>query len=268
MKMNILVSLMAMLLSMAAYAKDEPVTIDGKHILVTDVSEMGWGNSALHTNDLKNGVYVQVTSSSNVDSHLPNAEKVIASELESHGIKIADKLEGSSVAILWSSSIALDMAKADQAAAYSALPNAGQVAAGGGQMIGAVMNSARSTAGGVGGLVGFLAGELFNTDSKMLLQTGVYKDPIYAKVGLFGIRGIKSTSDDSIHQPSLKIFYKLEKGKEASDDVVLKMAIDEWIKHYVVFDTPVPNQDVAAPVSAAEVSPASAVVSQITLDKK
>ena len=260
MKMNILVSLMAMLLSMAAYAKDEPVTIDGKHILVTDVSEMGWGNSALHTNDLKNGVYVQVTSSSNVDSHLPNAEKVIASELESHGIKIADKLEGSS--------IALDMAKADQAAAYSALPNAGQVAAGGGQMIGAVMNSARSAAGGVGGLVGFLAGELFNTDSKLLLQTGVYKDPIYAKVGLFGIRGIKSTSDDSIHQPSLKIFYKLEKGKEASDDVVLKMAIDEWIRHYVVFDTPVPTQDVAVPVSAAEASPASAVVSQVTLDKK
>ena len=63
----------------------------------------------------------------------------------------------------------------------------------------------------------------------------------------------------------LKVFYKLEKGKEASDDIVLKMAIDQWIKEYVIQDEVAPTQPAAAPTPTpvapfAEV-PAPAVTS-------
>jgi len=44
-----LACLVGVLVSMAALAKDDPVTIDDKHILVTDASEPGFFNGPVHS---------------------------------------------------------------------------------------------------------------------------------------------------------------------------------------------------------------------------
>lgn len=259
MKYKIFAGLMVIMLAGCSTMKGDPVAIDGKHILVTDVSEPGFFNSKIHSNIMKGGVYIIAGS---VDNRFPNAEKAMAEMFKANGIAVADSLETASVAIVVNTMLALDMASADRQAANSAMPNASQVASGGGQLIGAVLSGARSAAGGGGGLVGFVAGALFNTDSKLLILVTAYKKPVYRK-GFAG-RGVGSDSKDSdAHAGAVaKIFFKLEKGKEAPDDVVLKMAMDQWIKHYVIFDS-LPQSPVAKTPE-----PVSAVVAAETMDKK
>lgn len=267
MKSTVWVGFVAMVLSFGAFAKDDPVTIDGMHILVTDISENGFGNDKIHSNEMnsKDGVYIIAGS---FKQRFPNAEKAIAQIFVSHGIKVSDSLEASSAAISFNTLLALDMAKADQAAAYTSSPNSGQVVAGGGQMLGAVVNGARGAAGGAGGLIGFVAGALFNTDTKLVLSVGVTKDPAIGKVGLFGIVGLKSSSD-RIDIDTASIFYRLEKGHEASDDIVLKMAADQWIKHYVIFDSPAMEAATpTAPVIQAAPETSSIVSSSEALNEK
>lgn len=228
MKKILFVSLITILFSANTFAKDETFAIDGKNIVVTDVSASSSGR--LHQNELKNGVYIMVSNGPNIDSHLINAEKSIKSVFESYGIKTSDNMENSSIAIRWGSNLALDMVKADQQAANTLMPTHNQVASMSSQVIGAAMS------GGVVGLAGFALGALYNTDSKLLIQAISYKDPVMGKVGLFGLsKGIQSSSYEV---QNATVFYKLEKGKEASDDVVLKMAVDQWIKHFIVFDVP------------------------------
>lgn len=221
---------------MAAFAADDPVTIDGKHILVTDVSESGFGNKQIHSS-VYNGGGVYIIAGS-VDQRFPNAEKAIAELFKAHGIAVADSLETSSVAMVFNTLGALELAKADQEIAYSAAPNANQVATGGAQLVTAVMStSGKIAGGGATGVVGFVAGALFNSDSKLVISVQSFQKPEYTKG--FGGRGVQSTIGwDGIKHGVAKVFYKLEKGKEASDDVVLKMAVDQWIKHYMIFDAP------------------------------
>lgn len=261
----LLVGLIAFLVSLGAFAKDDPVTIDGKNILVTDFSESGFGSSQVHSNDFKGGVYIIAGS---VDQRFQNAEKAMAEMFKAHGIKVADTLETSSMAIVVNTMLALDIAKADQAAAYTSGPNAGQVIAGGGQMVGAVYNSLHAAAGGVGGLVGFAAGALFNTDSKLVISVTTAKNPKYTKG--WAARGVRSTLDSGGDNSGVaKVFYKLEKGKEASDDIVLKMAIDQWIKHFVIFDTPtLEAASPAAPVAQAAPATSSIVSSSEATNEK
>ena len=238
-------ALMAMVFSVAAYAKDEPITIDGKHILVTDVSKSGYGNGQLHSADFKNGVYIVAGS---LDQRFPNAEKAIAESFKAKGLPVVDKLEDAGVAIVFNTMLSLDLAKADQAAKYSAMPNAGQVVSGAGGLAGAAMNSAgRIAGGGATGVVGYLAGALFETDSKLIISAISYKSPSAIKTW----RGNFIKANDGDSAETAKVFYKLEKGKEASINVVLKMAVDQWISQYVVFDGIAPTREVAAPVATA-----------------
>lgn len=149
---------------------------------------------------------------------------------------------------MFSTLLALDMSKADQAAAYSGLPNAGQVIGGGLQMLGAGINSVGTAAGGAGGLVGFAMGAIFNLDSKLYISAMEFKSPVHGE----NSHGSFVKSDD-VHQAGASVFYKLEKGKEAPDDVVLKMAVDEWIKHFVIFDArPVVAEASTVPVAQVE----------------
>lgn len=228
MKKILFVSLITILFSANSFAKDEAFAIDGKNIKVTDFSNLMGAGETLNLSSLKNGVFIMVSNGPDIDTHLPNAEKSIKEVFISHGIKVADTMENSSVAIRWSSNLSLDMFKADQAAMHSSLPNRQQTSSMIGQIAGAAMS-------GPAGLVGFAAGAIFNTDSKLLLQAASFKDPKIGKVGLFGVKGILSSESKS---HGAKIFYNLEKGNEASDDIVLKMAIDQWIKHFIVFDVP------------------------------
>ena len=185
-----------------------------------------------------------------MDDRLQNAERVIGEVFKSHEIKICDKLDNCSMAFTFYTMLALDIVRADRAAAYTPAPNIGQVVGGVGQMIGSGINSAGTAAGSAGGLVGFAIGALFNTDSKLYISAMEFKNP----TRLENSHGSFVTSNDA-HQAGASVFYRLEKGKEATDDVVLKMAVDEWIKHFVIFDTPetttnTPSTALADPISA------------------
>ncbi len=255
---------LASLITFSVYAKDQTVTIDGKNILVTEISEPGFGNSKIHSNDMKGGVYIIAGT---VDSRFPNASNLIAERFKLLGIPVATSLENSSMAIQFNTMLALDMAKADRQAANSYVPNADQVIGGGIQMMGAVLSTASSAGGGATGLVGFIAGQLFNTDTKLVIAGLVAKNPIYTKG--WGARGMRSSKNNGDSFGVARVFYKLEKGKEASDAVVLKMAIDQWIKRFVIFDTPVEPTETAEAVKApatpvAQVVPAVEDTTKVT----
>jgi hypothetical protein len=243
----VVLALSSILLSACASGpnpKDKIVTIDGKNITVTDFDESLISSSKkLKNSELKNGVFIEINCLCFSHPEFPNVERSIATIFKEHGIKVADSLAASNKRIRFSAIGAIDLGRAEQAAAYSALPNTGQVVGGGGQLIGAVSNGARSAAGGAGGLVGFAVGALWNSDSKLTFTTSV----------------INSDNGDFFTK-SANIFYRLEKGKEASDDVVLKMAVDQWINHFVVFDTPPETPVATAPASpVAQAAPAPAL---------
>jgi hypothetical protein len=235
MKSKMVLGLLIIMLAGCSSMKGDPVAIDGKHILVTDFSEpmFGAGNTKIHSNNLKGGVYIVASPHgfASLDDRLPNAERSIGEVFKSHGYKVSDKLEDSSMALTFFTMLSLDMVRADRAAAYSALPNAGQVLGGAGQMIGAGINSAGTAAGTTGGLVGFAMGAMFNLDSKLYISAMEFKNPTH----LENSHGNFVNSEDA-HQAGASVFYRLEKGKEAPDDIVLKMAVDEWIKHFVIID--------------------------------
>ena len=272
---NLLVGLLGMLISTGVFAKDEPVPIDGKHIVVTDVAEPGFYNKQIHSSIFNGGGAYIIAGT--VNHRFPNAEKAIAEIFRSHGIPVADSLETSSVAMVFTTWLALDMANADQMAAHVHIPNAGQIATEGTQMLGAVMAFADVATGVAVALAGFAA-ELLNTDTKLVISVSSYKQPVYRHGRGGSSIGTDSKDSDAMSYGLAKIYYKLEYGKEASDDVVLKMAVDQWIKHYVIFDTPAleataPKASVAqapsvAPAPASSVSAVSAAASDVTLDKK
>jgi hypothetical protein len=158
---------------------------------------------------------------------------VIGEVFKSHGIKVSDTLENSSMALTFTTLLALDMARADLAAAYTPMPNSGQVIGGSVQMLGAGINSIGTPAGGAGGVLGFAMGAMFNTDSKLYISAMEFKNPS----SLQNSHGSFVHSAD-VHQAGGSVFYRLEKGNQAADDVVLKMAVNEWIKHFVIFDEP------------------------------
>jgi hypothetical protein len=280
---KIVAGILVIMLAGCSTIKGDPVAIDGKHILVTDVDHVGiFKPDEIHSNDLKDGICVK-------SDLYPNMARLVRERLQLNGIKPLESLHGDVVLgtsekckyliNFWALG-SLDQNNIERQAAYSALPNAGQVVGGGTQMIGSVMNSARSAAGGgAGGLIGFAIGALWNSDSKLVFQGTVFEDPVIRmKDGLGGVADYSKFS-----MITSKIFYKLEKGNEAPDDVVFKMAIDEWIKHFVTFDTPPHMAEAphapAIPVSASpaiapatdatpSVSPAPTAVSEATLNNK
>lgn len=216
MKCKLFIGLIAILLAGCSSMKGDPVAIDGKHILVTDFSEplFGAGNTKIHSNDLNGGVYIVASPHgfASLDDRLHNAERAISEVFKSHGLKVSDTLENSSMALTFTTLLALDMARADQAAAYTPMPNGGQVIGGVGQMIGAGINSIGTPAGGAGGLVGFAMGAMFNLDSKLYISAMEFKKPTH----LENSHGNFVNSEDA-HSAGASVFYKLEKGKEAPE---------------------------------------------------
>jgi hypothetical protein len=244
MKTNIFTIVTGILIAMtsiSSFAKDESVIIDDKKIVVTDSSKSMAGSTVIKNSNLNDGVYIVA---GNLKNRFPNAEKVIIDRFKLHGIKVSDDMEKSSVAIGFDTPNGLDMAKADQSAAHSSLPSVGKVGSMGAQAVGAVLS------GGAAGLVGFAVGALWDTDSYLSVSAVSHVKPVY-KTGFFNIKSFVSSVDDGIHNHYAKVSYKLEKGKEASDDVVLKMAVDQWIKNFIVFDTAPDVKPVGANVASA-----------------
>ena len=199
----------------------------------------------LKEESLDNGIYI-IACNGAIDKRLPNVENEISNIFKNKGFKISDTLEGSSYAIAFSINGDIDIVKADKQVAHSALPNANQVANHVGTLANSVLSGVGNGVGGATGLAGWVIAEMLQTDSNFKISTTLFKNPTKYK-GFLGER-IKG-SDDVRYGTAAFVFYKLEKGKEASDDIVLKMAVNEWIDHFM------PVQNVNSQI--AEASPAS-----------
>jgi len=212
---NMVVLVVGAFLSFAVLA-EEGVTYDGKNIALTDVS-VAWSSDGRKFNarDMQNGIYIKMAPYY-FGSELPNASALIRQRFTELGFKISKKMEGSDLALLFDAQGSMNMSDADAKAAHSRAPNAVDV-------------SGAATAGivaGIPGVLAFASGALFQTDSKTTLNAMVLLKP----------NSRKSTVDDGTFTNGVFVKYKLEKGNEATEDLVLKMLVDQWIKLYVVSD--------------------------------
>lgn len=212
--------------SMAADDAAKGVVIDGKNIAITEISSLIGFNDGknISEKDLAKGVFV--TLGFNVEKiQYPNAEAVVRERFANKGIKLVDKIEDAGISLVFLFSGSVDVKDADKKAAYSNLPSARVVAANGGALV------AGYTTNGPGALLGFAIGSMFPVDSKSLVGVQVSIQPKISK-GFFGTK-IESSMDDGNFRDGMNIHYKLEKDKEATDDVVLKMMTDQWIQKYI-----------------------------------
>lgn len=212
---NMVVLVVGAFLSYAALA-EEGVTYDGKNIALTGVSVAGSSDGRkFNARDLQNGIYIKMAPYF-FGSELPNASALIRQRFTELGFKVNEKMEGSDLALLFDAQGSMDMSSADAKAAHSRVPNAVNV--GGAAAAGVVA--------GIPGVLAFASGALFPTDSKTTLNAMVLLKP----------DSRKSTVDDGTFTNGVLVKYKLEKGNEATEDLVLKMLVDQWIKLYVVSD--------------------------------
>ncbi len=150
---------------------------------------------------------------------------------------LSETIEGSDLTLLFDSQGSMDMSNADAKAAYSNMPSTPNI-------IGA---AGAGVVAGIPGLVAFATGGLFPTDSKTVLNAMVLIMPVKTK-GTFGGEKIGSSISDGTFTNGVTVKYKLEKGNEATEDLVLKMLVDQWIRLYWVIDgsTPIAASAVAA----------------------
>ncbi|MDD5056546.1 MAG: hypothetical protein PHQ60_02135 [Sideroxydans sp.] len=241
-----------MLCSIGAHAEDVGVNIDGKNIQITEVKATG--ERVFHSNEFPKGIFVIANSSPASGDRFPNAETIISARLKLQGFKVVEKVEDASVAIKFATSGTITTASVDSKAAYSMLPNAGQVTVNAGGAIASALTS------GPAGVVGFLIGGLYQSDSKGLMFVEVLQNPVVTR-GWRGNENIGSGISNGTFAEGLHVYYRLEKDKEAQDDTIMKMLIDQWIKRYLVLDTEPVAATTGAPI------PASAVTASMTLEE-
>lgn len=219
------------MLSVAAYASDAVnVLVDGKAIQFTDIDNNFFSSEKKISSNDCGLVYVEALNGLGPD-RLKNAEMVIRERFAQKGFKTTENVDDATIKITFSTGGSLSMKDADKAAEHSALPNSNQVRDNAGAFIGSAM------AAGSGGAVAFLVGGLFGGDSK---------------TNLVGNVRIKQGDKQFIDTPVIK--YRLEHGKEASEDVVLKALTDQWINRYIKMEV------VASAEAVIAVSAVSAVV--------
>jgi hypothetical protein len=215
------------ILSLHAQAADNGVVIDGKSIAIIDTVSTS-AEHVIHTSDLAKGVFITVNKMTYGDVR-PNTTKIVRERFAAAGIKLADAAVGSSMSLQFDAMGTLDIGDAEKALAYSAMPNAQQIAVNGGAIAAGVVNMGKA------GVLGAIVGLAFTPDAKSTLMAQVYMQPHMEK-GFFSGENLRSSVQDGSFIDGVRVTYKLEKGKEASDAVVLKMLVDEWIKKYVVVD--------------------------------
>lgn len=231
-----------------ALAADQGVTYDGKNIAIVKV-EVGPSSDGrkFHVSDFQNGVYVHAAKYF-AGKQYPNAEKMIRQRFAELGFKVVDNPIGADMQISFDASGSMDMDNADAQAAHSNMPSNSNIFGG---------ISAGITAG-IPGVLAFASGGLFQSDSQTGLMALVMLKPVKTK-GFFGREGMDSSVKNGNFTNNVLVKYKLDKKNPATEDLVLKMLVDQWIKMYVVADAPVAG---AAPsktsVPVAGAAPASA----------
>lgn len=221
------------LFSIAAHASDAVnVVVDGKAIQFTDIDNNFFSSEKKISSDDCGLVYIEALNGLGPD-RLKNAEIAIRERFSQRGFKTTENVDDATIKITFSTGGSLSMKDADKAAEHSALPNSNQVRDNAGAFIGSAM------AAGSGGAVAFLVGGLFGGDSK---------------TNLVGNVRIKQGDKQFIDTPVIK--YRLEHGKEASEDVVLKALTDQWINRYI-------KMEVAASADAAIALSAASAVTEV-----
>lgn len=192
------------------------VTIDGKKIVIVEAGKkFGSQEHFLHSKDLQDGIYALAVSVPTGSTVYPNATAIVRERLKADGYKVVDKAEGSAVTLKFMTAGSLDMEDADKSAATSNLPNSGQI---GSNVMGGL--GAIASAGIVGGAA-YAIGSLFQSSKEATVLC----------------QSITNEKDAKIFSTAMYVDYKLEKDNKASDDIVLKMLVDQWIKRYLVPDT-------------------------------
>lgn len=231
---TVLVGVFGVVLSMNVFAADEirGVDINGKKISISKEKQHG-DEIALHSKDLKDGIYVLAITNHFGNPGYTNATRIIRERFAANGFKVVDKAEGASIGIRFMTIGDLGMDDADKAGSGSATS---------GEKLG------NRVAAFVGGGVGSL-GWIFSSDSHSTIAGFVTLKPVDEKLNKSA-----STDKDPEFNNNLAFTYSLEKDNKAPADAVLTMMVDEWIKHYMVLD--------AEPVAAASgvaVAPTAAV---------
>jgi len=206
------------------FAADEGATINGKNIAILDTITTS-AERVIHKADLGNGVYITVNKMMFGEVR-PNTTKVLRERFAAAGIKLADAEVGSSMSLRFDAGGTIDIGEAEKAAAYTAAPNAQQVMVNGGVVVAGVANLGKA------GVLGTLVGLAFTPDAKSTIMAQVYMQPHMEK-GFFGGENARSSIPDGSFIDGVRVTYKLEKDKEAGDDVVLMMLADQWIKKYI-----------------------------------
>jgi hypothetical protein len=192
------------------------VTIDGKKIVIVDADKKFFSQEHfLHRKDLQDGIYAIAGRGPAGDFIYPNATAIIRERFKAKGYKVVDKAEGSAVTLRFFTTGELDMGDADKAAAASNLPNSGQI---GSNVIGGL--GAIAVAGIAGGAA-YAIGSLFQSSKETVIAC----------------TSMTNEKNPKIFNAIMYVDYKLEKDNKASDDIVLKMLVDQWIKRYVLLDT-------------------------------
>lgn len=224
-----------MVFSVNAFSVDQIFESDGKKVVITssEINEsMGHGADKYKTNEFgKNGIYIVVTNGTLglLNDRMPNAEREVSELFKKNGFNIAESIESADAVIAFNAVGSLSIVDANNSAANSALPNKAQIASVGGQIINGVL-----TGGVIPGLVGAAAVLIYNPDSKVMLSGMVVKNA-YVRKGWVG-NGALVSKDEKYGSSFLKTTYKLEKNNEAPANIVLEMAVDQWIKKFVIND--------------------------------
>lgn len=226
MKKMILVALASLVINpLPALAEEQMITIDSKQIGITDISNtMGSSEKKVGSDKLSNGVYI-IAFNAPGGARLPNAETVIKQRFTAAGFKISENLDESSIAIQFFAGGSLNMVRADQGAAQTL--NAPKMVVGAG-----VLASTIATVGAAGG-AGYVLGALIPQDEEAILEGGIVEKPIIKT--WFGNKTIRSSIPKGEYSNIIEVEYSLPKEEkdQATQDVILKMAADQWIKRYI-----------------------------------
>lgn len=237
MKQLVISGIVGLIISMNVFAQDETVEINGSKIVVTgsELPGLFFTSNAdkYNASEFKNGIYIVVNNGfvmGSLDNRMNAAENLVSNIFRNKGFKITDKYETADAVFGFGVTGSLSVVDANNRAASSALPNRAQVVGVGGQIVNGVLTN------GVAGLVGAAAVLIYNPDSKLMINGLVHKSPIVISKGWVG-NGVYGNKDGKIESSFLEVSYKLEKNNPAPADAILEMAVDQWIKKFIVFDT-------------------------------
>lgn len=202
-KLYSLLFLLFAAVSNVAFAwEDIKINVDGKNITITDIDHSIFSSEKkLSTSGDAASVYVQVDGK--------NIQRIVRERFDLAGVHTVDRAEDATMTIIFLTTGSISMPNVDKAAEHSALLNQQQIL----DNVTPVAGAVAAIGGGVGG-IGYLAGFLFESNVKL----------------------IGSVETKEGHVGNVPMFdFKLEKGKEASDDTVFKALVDQWIRLYISF---------------------------------